>query len=190
MDLDGAFRGRGENHETIGKIISALNIPVQVGGGIRTPEDVETKLKLGADSVIIGTMAVKNPEHFEQTLETHGGDSVLLGIDARNRRVAVEGWKEGTDLEDVEFAKLWKSKGVKRVIFTDIARDGMLSGPNLEALEDFTTRSGLNVTASGGVSSIEDLKNLRRLETSGVDQVIVGKAIYDGRVNLKEALEC
>ena len=190
VDLDGAFRGRGENHETIGKIISALNIPVQVGGGIRTPEDVETKLKLGAASVIIGTMAVKNPEHFEQTLETHGGDSVFLGIDARNRRVAVEGWKEGTDLEDVEFAKLWKSKGVKRVIFTDIARDGMLSGPNLEALEDFTTRSGLNVTASGGVSSIEDLKNLRRLETSGVDQVIVGKAIYDGRINLKEALEC
>ena len=135
-------------------------------------------------------MAVKNPKHFEQTLETHGGDSVLLGIDARNRRVAVEGWKEGTDLEDVEFAKLWKSKGVKRVIFTDIARDGMLSGPNLEALEDFTIRSGLSVTASGGVSSIEDLKNLRKLETKGVDQVIVGKAIYDERINLIEALEC
>ncbi len=190
VDLDGAFRGQGKNEDTILKIISALKIPVQVGGGIRGPQEVLKKIQQGAASVIIGTMAVKHPELFEESLQVHGGEALLLGIDAKNRKVAVEGWKENTELKDVEFALHWKANGVKRVIFTDIARDGMLTGPNLEALEDFASRSGLKITASGGVSSMEDLENLQRLEASGVDQVIIGKAFYDGRIDMAEALSC
>ncbi len=147
-------------------------------------------LETGVASVIIGTMAVKHPESFEEALFRYGSKSLLLGLDARERRVAVEGWQEGTELDDIGFALRWKEKGVERVIFTDIARDGMLRGPNLEVLEDFASQTELKVTASGGVSTQEDLRNLRRLENLGVDQVIVGKAFYDGRIDPLEALAC
>ena len=190
VDLDGAFQGHGKNEQTILEIISTLKIPVQVGGGIRSPEDVNKKIQQGTASVIIGTMAVKHPKLFENSLNAHGGGAVILGIDARNRYLAVEGWKETTELKDIDFALHWKNKGVERVIFTDIARDGMLSGPNLNALEDFASSTGLKVTASGGVSSMEDLKKLNRLEAFGVDQVIIGKAFYDGWIDINEALSC
>ena len=190
VDLDGAFQGREDNAEKIQEIVTSLKIPVQVGGGIRTLDDVKRMLETGVASVIIGTMAVKHPESFEKALSLYGSKSLLLGLDVRERRVAVEGWQEGTELDDIGFAQRWKEKGAERVIFTDIARDGMLSGPNLEALEDFASQTELKVTASGGVSTLEDLRNLRRLENLGVDQVIVGKAFYDGRIDPLEALAC
>ncbi|MDP7317406.1 MAG: 1-(5-phosphoribosyl)-5-[(5-phosphoribosylamino)methylideneamino]imidazole-4-carboxamide isomerase [SAR324 cluster bacterium] len=190
VDLDGAFRGQGANLASIQEIVRRIRIPVQVGGGLRTREDVRRMLDLGVASVIIGTMAVKHPQELETALQEQPGEQLILGIDSLNRKVAVEGWQEGTELDDTEFAKHWRERGVQRVVFTDIARDGMLTGPNLDALRDMGQRTGLKVTASGGVSSAEDLVQLRELEADGVDQVIIGKAIYEGRVNLAEVLSC
>lgn len=190
VDLDGAFRGQGANLASIQEIVRRIQIPVQVGGGLRTREDVRRMLDLGVASVIIGTMAVKHPQELETALQEQPGEQLILGIDSLNRKVAVEGWQEGTELDDTEFAKHWRERGVQRVVFTDIARDGMLTGPNLDALRDMGQRTGLKVTASGGVSSTEDLVQLRELAADGVDQVIIGKAIYEGRVNLAEVLSC
>lgn len=190
VDLDGAFRGQGVNLASIQEIVRRIRIPVQVGGGLRTREDVRRMLDLGVASVIIGTMAVKHPQELETALQEQPGEQLILGIDSLNRKVAVEGWQEGTELDDTEFAKHWRERGVQRVVFTDIARDGMLTGPNLDALRDMGQRTGLKVTASGGVSSTEDLVQLRELAADGVDQVIIGKAIYEGHVNLAEVLSC
>ena len=190
VDLDGAFRGQGANLASIQEVVRRTRIPVQVGGGLRTREDVRRMLDLGVASVIIGTMAVKHPQELETALQEQSGEPLILGIDSRNRKVAVEGWQEDTELDDTEFALHWKERGVQRVVFTDIARDGMLTGPNLDALRDMAQRTGLKVTASGGVSSAEDLLQLQKLEADGVDQVIVGKAIYEGRIDLAEVLSC
>ena len=152
VDLDGAFRGQGANLASIQEIVRRTRIPVQVGGGLRTREDVRRMLDLGVASVIIGTMAVKHPQELETALQEQSGEPLILGIDSRNRKIAVEGWQEDTELDDTEFALHWKERGVQRVVFTDIARDGMLTGPNLDALRDMAQRTGLKVTASGGVS--------------------------------------
>ena len=190
VDLDGAFRGQGTNLDSIHSILKTISIPVQLGGGLRTAENVERMFELGVSSVIVGTMAVKNPDVLEGLIQRFSGEKIFLGIDARNRKVSIEGWQEGTEIDDVEFALRWKKLGTKRVIFTDIARDGMLSGPNLEALSDFARRTGLKIVASGGVSSMADLEQLKTLEAVGVDQVISGKAIYEGKLDLKEVFKC
>ena len=190
VDLDGAFRGQGTNLDCIHSILKTISIPVQLGGGLRTADDVERMLKLGVSSVIIGTMAVKNPDVFEKIIKHYSGEQIILGIDARNRKVAIEGWQEGTEIYDVDFALHWKKVGIQRVVFTDIARDGMLSGPNMEALRNFARGTGLKIVASGGVSSMEDLELLKALEADGVDQVISGKAIYEGKLDLKEIFKC
>ena len=190
VDLDGAFKGQSANLASIHSILKTISIPVQLGGGLRTSDDVERMLELGVASVIIGTMAVKNPDVLEDIIQRFSGKQIILGIDARNRKVAIEGWQEGTDIDDVDFALRWKKAGIKRVVFTDIANDGMLSGPNIEALSNFARRSGLRVVASGGVSSMEDLELLKTLESDGVDQVISGKAIYEGKLDLKAVFKC
>ena len=190
VDFDGAFRGQGANLASIQEVVRRTRIPVQVGGRLRTREDVRRMLDLGVASVIIGTMAVKHPQELETALQEQSGEPLILGIDSRNRKIAVEGWQEDTELDDTEFALHWKERGVQRVVFTDIARDGMLTGPNLDALRDMAQRTGLKVTASGGVSSAKDLLQLQKLEADGVDQVIVGKAIYEGRIDLAEVLSC
>ena len=190
VDLDGAFRGQGKNLDCIHSILKTISIPVQLGGGLRSADDVERMLKLGVSSVIIGTMAVKNPDVFEDIIKHYSGEQIILGIDARNRKVAIEGWQEGTEIYDVDFALHWKKVGIQRVVFTDIACDGMLSGPNMEALRNFARGTGLKIVASGGVSSMEDLEQLKTLEADGVDQVISGKAIYEGKLDLKEIFKC
>ena len=190
VDLDGAFKGQSANLASIHSILKTISIPVQLGGGLRTSDDVERMLELGVASVIIGTMAVKNPDVLEDIIQRFSGKQIILGIDARNRKVAIEGWQEGTEIDDVDFALRWKKVGIKRVVFTDIAHDGMLSGPNIEALSNFARRSGLRVVASGGVSSMEDLELLKTLESDGVDQVISGKAIYEGKLDLKAVFKC
>lgn len=186
VDLDGAFKGKGANLVSIRSILKNISIPVQLGGGLRNAENIEKMFELGVSSVIVGTMAVKNPDVLEEVIKRFTGEKVILGIDARDRKVSIEGWQEGTEIDDVEFALRWKKFGIQRIVFTDIARDGMLSGPNLEALGDFARRTGLKIVASGGVSSMEDLELLKTLEVDGVDQVISGKAIYEGKLNLKE----
>jgi len=189
VDLDGAFSGNAANLQAVQAIREAVDIPLELGGGIRSLADVTQRVEeLGIDSVIVGTMAVRDPEAFTEALRRFGGDRVQLGIDARDGLVAVQGWQEATELDAVDFALQWKPLGVQRVIFTDIARDGMLQGPNIEAIGRFARESGLRVTASGGVSSKADLERLAALEADGVDRVIVGKAVYEGRIDLAEVL--
>lgn len=190
VDLDGAFKGKGANLVSIRSILKNISIPVQLGGGLRNAENIEQMFELGVSSVIVGTMAVKNPDVLEEVIQRFTGEKVILGVDARDRKVSIEGWQEGTEIDDVEFALRWKKFGIQRIVFTDIARDGMLSGPNLEALGDFARRTGLKIVASGGVSSMGDLELLKTLEVDGVDQVISGKAIYEGKLDLKEIFKC
>ena len=190
VDLDGAFQGRSANLEVIRAIREAVTLPLELGGGLRTLSDVNGMLGMGIDSVIVGTMAVRDPEILQEALAIHGGESIQLGVDTRTGKVAVQGWLEATELDAVEFANCWKDKGIQRVIYTDIARDGMLNGPNLDAIYHFAQATGLQVTASGGVSTPADLARLAVMEPVGVDRVIVGKAIYEGKITLGATAQC
>ncbi len=190
VDLDGAFNGRAANLDAIAAIAAEVGLPIELGGGMRTMEDIDRALALGIDSVIVGTMAAKEPELFEEAIYRFGGERLQLGVDAREGKVAVHGWMDATELDAVEFAREWKERGVERVIFTDIARDGMMTGPNVEAIRAFARGTGLRVTASGGVASPEDLARLAALEPLGVDRAIVGKALYEGTVQLAEVVRC
>ena len=190
VDLDGAFQGEGANIPSIRSILKNVSIPVQIGGGLRTEEDIDRMLALGVSAVIVGTMAVKHPDVLEKLLNKYTDEQIILGIDARNRKVSIEGWKESTEIQDVKFALRWKNSGIKRVVFTDISRDGMLSGPNLAALREMAEHTGLKIVASGGISSMDDLEQLKTLEPNGVDQAISGKAIYEGKIDLKRVFKC
>ena len=190
VDLDGAFQGEGANISSICSILNNVSIPVQIGGGLRTEEDIDSIIDLGASAVIVGTMAVKRSDVLEKILNKYTDEQIILGIDARNRKVSIEGWKESTEIQDVKFALRWKNSGIKRVVFTDISRDGMLSGPNLAALREMAQHTGLKIIASGGISSMDDLEQLKTLEPNGVDQAISGKAIYEGKIDLKRVFKC
>ena len=190
VDLDGAFQGEGANISSICSILNNVSIPIQIGGGLRTEEDIDRMLALGVSAVIVGTMAVKHPDVLEKVLKKYTDEQIILGIDARNRKVSIEGWKESTKIQDVEFALRWKKSGIKRVVFTDISRDGMLSGPNLAALREMAEHTGLKIVASGGISSMDDLEQLKTLEPNGVDQAISGKAIYEGKIDLRKVFKC
>ena len=190
VDLDGSFDGIGANISSIRSILKNVSIPVQIGGGLRTEKDIDTMMNLGVSSVIVGTMAVKFPAVLEKLLNKYTDEQIILGVDARNRKVSIEGWKENTQIKDVKFALKWKNFGIKRVVFTDISRDGMLGGPNLVALREMAEHTGLKIVASGGVSSIDDLEQLKKLEAYGVDQVISGKAIYERKIDLKRVFKC
>jgi len=187
VDLDGAFTGTPKNLDVISEIIKSVSIPVQIGGGIRDITTVDKLLELGASRVILGTVAIINPELVEECC-TKYGDRIVLGIDARNGKVAIEGWGLTAEKEAVELALEMKEKGIERIIFTDIWRDGTLKGPNLDAIRDITTSTNLKMIASGGISTIKDIRSLKEMESLGVEGVIVGKALYAGTVDLQEAL--
>ena len=184
--MDGAFRGKSKNLEQVERIARAVRVPLELGGGIRSLDDISRVLDLGVSFVIIGTIAVKHPKILEGAIQRFG-NQLILGLDAKDGKVAVSGWVEITEFSDEEFAVHWKQLGINRVIYTDIARDGMLKGPNLSSLQRMAISTGLKVTASGGVSSLDDIKQLAELERDGVDEVIVGKAIYERQLDLKEA---
>ena len=186
VDLDGAFRGESANLEAVRAIRAAVDIPLELGGGLRSLDDIAVALALGIDSAIVGTLAVRDPAALEQALARFGGERVQLGIDAREGRVAVQGWAEDTALDAVAFARDWATKGVERIIFTDIARDGMMAGPNTEAIGTFARESGVKVTASGGVTRLADVQALAALEADGVDRMIIGKALYEGILHMAE----
>jgi phosphoribosylformimino-5-aminoimidazole carboxamide ribotide isomerase len=186
VDLDGAFRGESANLAAVRAIRAAVDVPLELGGGLRTLEDIAAVLALGVDSAIVGTLAVRDPPALERALARFGPGRVQLGIDARAGRVAVQGWAEDTALDAVAFAQGWRAKGVERIIFTDIARDGMLAGPNTEAIGAFARAAGVRVTASGGVTRRADVEALAALEPDGVDRVIIGKALYEGTLSLAE----
>jgi phosphoribosylformimino-5-aminoimidazole carboxamide ribotide isomerase len=189
VDLDAAKTGRRTNAAAIGEVVRAMGpIPVQLGGGIRTLADVEAALALGVDRVVIGTAALRDPPLVLDAARRHPA-RVVVGIDARAGRVAVRGWVETSEARDIEVARRFEDAGVAAIVYTDIERDGMLTGPNLEATAELGEGVGIPVIASGGVRSVEDVRNLAALAESGVAGVIVGRALYTGAVDLAAALE-
>ena len=187
VDLDGALAGQSGNTEVIKRILAKVKMPVQVGGGIRTLANIENMLALGVSRVILGSVAVRDPELVREACQKFPGQ-VVVGIDAKNGEVAVEGWGIGGGIGAIELAKKMAAVGVEHIIFTDISRDGMLSGVNVEATAELAKASGVKVIASGGVSSLADLKALQLHEADGIEGCIIGKAIYTGALDLKEAL--
>ncbi len=187
VDLDGAFAGEPKNRDAIESILKAITIPAQLGGGIRDIETIEAYLSLGLSRVIIGTAAQRNPELVREACAKFPGQ-IVVGIDAKNGMVAVQGWAEVTDMTAVELAKKFEGFGVSAIIYTDISRDGMLQGPNLEATRSLAEAVAIPVIASGGVSSLKDIEDLMAIEASGITGVITGKAVYTGAIKLSEAI--
>lgn len=185
VDLDGALQGRGVNADAIKKICESVNVPVQTGGGIRSMEDIEARLSLGINRVIIGTKAVSDSEFVKRAVDKYR-EKIVIGIDAKDGMVAVEGWEKTSDFTAVDFAKKMADIGVQTIVYTDIATDGTLAGPNIAAMTEMASSVNADIIASGGVGSIEHIK---ALIPTGVEGVIVGRALYTGNVDLKEAVK-
>lgn len=184
VDLDGAFEGTGRNLPLVAEIVRETGLPVELGGGIRTMEDIEARLSLGVARVILGTVALTDPDLVRRACARYPG-RIACGIDAKDGRVAVRGWVEASDVDPVDLALRMKDAGVLDVIYTDIRRDGMQTGPNVEATAELVRRTGLRVIGSGGVGKIQDLYDLRDAGCAGA---IVGKALYNGNFTLAQAL--
>lgn len=187
VDLDAAISGQPQ-FDAVASIIDAVATPIEVGGGLRVLENAMRYRDRGADRLIFGTAAIAAPGVVQEAARLWG-ESVVVALDARDGMVAVAGWKEITRVSALDLAARVKSWGVARIQYTDVLRDGTLLGPNLERIETMGRRGGLKVTASGGVAILEDIKNLRRLEEFGIDEVIVGKALYEKRFTLTEAIQ-
>lgn len=188
VDLDGALAGEGKNVPVIERILQSVSIPVQLGGGIRNLETIEKLLSLGVNRLILGSAAVKNPQLVEEACKKYPGH-IAVGIDAKNGEVAIEGWGKGSGVAATELAKKMAAYGVETIIYTDISRDGMLSGVNVEATAALARACGVPIIASGGVASLEDIRRVKAVESDGVQGCIIGKAIYTGAVDLKAALD-
>lgn len=184
VDLDGAKEGKGINDDAIRAIVGAINIPIELGGGIRTLEDIKAKLAMGVDRVILGSAAIKNKSLVKEAIETFGAEKIVVGVDAKGGMVAIEGWLEVTNISALEFCKELELIGVKTVIYTDIAKDGMMQGPNIEETARLVEATNLDIIASGGVS---DLSDLQKLEAINVYGAIIGKALYIDAIQLEEA---
>ena len=184
VDLDGARTGEMPNFDLIIRIADKLNIPIEVGGGVRNMECVEKYLDNGVNRVIIGTSALSNPDFVKDAVAKYG-DRIVVGIDAKDGMVAVNGWEEVSTTSAIDLAKQMEEIGVKTIIYTDIATDGMLKGPNVKAMEEMTEAVSIDVVASGGVSSVDDIV---RLKDTGVEGAIVGKALYTDALCLKDAI--
>lgn len=184
VDLDGAFDGRATNRDLIAKLKKESGLGVEVGGGIRTLEQIEDYLAVGIDRVIIGSMAVKNPDFVKAALEKFGSDKVVVGIDAKNGMVATEGWLETSNVDYISLAKAMEKIGVTLFVYTDIDRDGTLTGPNFEHYDRLVAElTTAKVIASGGIAEQSDLVKLQQI---GVAGTIVGKAYYNGNISLEE----
>ena len=186
VDLDGARTGSPVNDRSIREIIKALNIPVQLGGGVRSCDRAENLLDFGLERVILGTLAIEQPDLVIKLAQNHPG-KVVVGIDANNGKVATRGWLTQSEVEATELAKRLSAFGIAAIISTDISTDGTLAGPNLSALRNIAKASSVPIIASGGIGTIEDLLSLLPLEPLGVKGVIVGRALYDGKIDLAEA---
>lgn len=190
VDLNGAFSGKPINDEAIRKIVENVSLKIQVGGGIRTLYRIEELLEMGVSRVILGTAAVREPELVAEAVRRYG-EKIIVGIDARDGMVAVQGWAEKTNIKAEELGAAMKEAGVSRIIFTDISRDGMLGGPNINSTIKMAETTGLKIIASGGISKLDDLIKLKTEADRGVsiEGAIVGKALYTGAFTLQEALE-
>ena len=188
VDLDGAKRGEPVNDAAVRAITAALDIPVQLGGGVRSVERAQDLLSCGLDRVILGTVAIEQPELVSQLAQRYP-NQIVVGIDAKEGKVATRGWIEQSDVLATDLARRFSDAGIAAIITTDIATDGTLAGPNLTALREMAAASSVPVIASGGIGCMGDLLSLLPLEALGVTGVIVGRALYDGRVELAEAIQ-
>lgn len=185
VDLDGAFSGEPVNVDMVREISNAVSVPVEIGGGIRTADAVEKYISAGISRIIIGTAIIK--EGFRSLLERFA-DYIIAGIDARDSRIATHGWKNISNIPAVDFIKDLRNSGINEIIYTDISTDGMLSGPNYKAIERILNEvTGISLIASGGVASLEDITRLSAYVPAGLKGCIVGKAIYDGKIDFKRA---
>lgn len=185
VDLDGAKEGTTVNRDLFARLAKMTNVPIELGGGIRNMETVDMYLNIGISRVILGSAALRDREFLKRAVDKYG-EKIAVGIDAKNGKVSVAGWLDDSDKDYIEFAKEMEADGVKNIIFTDISKDGTLAGPNLEQLSALAKSVKCDITASGGVHNINDIKNLLDMNLYGA---IAGRAIYDGTLNLKEAVE-
>jgi phosphoribosylformimino-5-aminoimidazole carboxamide ribotide isomerase len=197
VNLDGAFSGSFQglradelpvNLVRLRDIARAVGLSIQLGGGLRSMQDIELALSLGATRVVLGTVAVRQPELVSEVVEQFGAERIVVGIDARDGMVSTSGWQETSSVKAVNLGREMQQRGVRHVVYTDIARDGMLSGVNVSATAILAMQTGLKVIASGGVASLDDILALREVEPSGVEGVIIGKALYTGAIQLEEAI--
>ena len=184
VDLDGARLGTSYNNEVIKKIAQEFNVPVQTGGGIRSMRDIEEKLATGVSRIVLGTVAVKNPELVAEAVKNYG-DKIAVGIDAMNGRVAVNGWEEVSQVSALDLCKKVAKMGVKTIVYTDISKDGMMIGPNVNGTKEIVDATGVNIIASGGISTMVDIE---RIDSIGAHEVIIGKALYEGGLTLSNVI--
>jgi phosphoribosylformimino-5-aminoimidazole carboxamide ribotide isomerase len=185
VDLDGAKNEGFQNRRSIEKIAKAISIPMQTGGGIRNRERIKNLIDMGVDRVIVGTMAIENKELLAELVKTHQ-DHIAVSIDALKGKVAIRGWQRVEDVDSIEICQVLETIGIKTIIYTDISKDGMLSGPNFDIYRELSEKVSIKIIASGGVTSLEDIKRLGEMNLYGA---IIGKALYDGRVRLADALK-
>jgi phosphoribosylformimino-5-aminoimidazole carboxamide ribotide isomerase len=185
VDLDGAFSGESAHLDIAKSIFRALKIPVQFGGGLRSADQIATILDLGAERAIIGTAAVENPDIVEEAVKRYPA-AIVVGIDARQGNVVLRGWVEKTVIRAVDLARRMKDAGVPRIIYTDVARDGMLRGVNFDETENLCRKGGIRVIASGGVSSVDDVRTLWERRACGIEGVILGRALYDRKIDFAD----
>ncbi|MCX5665962.1 MAG: 1-(5-phosphoribosyl)-5-[(5-phosphoribosylamino)methylideneamino]imidazole-4-carboxamide isomerase [Candidatus Omnitrophica bacterium] len=186
VDLDGAIEGSSRNLRQIKETVNGVNVKIELGGGIRSLETVQGLIDAGVEKVVIGTKALE--EDFISKASKRFGDRIVVGIDAKDGMVLTKGWLFKTQIKAMDLAQMMASLGVKTINYTDVARDGMLKGPNLESLKNLLKVKGIDVIASGGVSTIEDVKRLKALEGTGLKGMIIGKALYEKTIDLKEAI--
>lgn len=187
VDLDGAVQGIPFNKKVIRNVVDRVSIPVQLGGGIRDLDTIEGYINLGIDQIIIGTVAYKDPDLVETACRRYPG-RIIVGIDSKDRYVSVEGWTEPTNIIAIDLAKRFEDMKINSIIYTDIKRDGMKRGPNIDAIREFATAINAPVIAAGGISSIKDIENMAELEEDGLSGIIVGRALYDGSIRLEQAI--
>lgn len=186
VDLDGALMGYSVNDDAIKRIVSEVDVKIQVGGGIRTIKEIENKLSLGVDRVIIGTKAVNDPGFIKEAITIFGSEKIVVGIDAIDGIVAIEAWEKISNHKAISLASSMGQLGIDTIVYTDISKDGMLQGPNFIHTKEMVDETGLNIIASGGISSLKDLE---MLEEIGVYGAIIGKALYENKIDLKKAVE-
>ena len=186
VNLNGSRDEIGINDETLAKVAKSVDVPIQVGGGIRDEKRVKELLDLGINRVIVGTMAIENKELLKELIEKYKAEKIVVSIDAKNGKVATHGWEKVSDIDSVDLCKELEQIGVKTIVYTDISKDVMLEGPNFDIYKELSQKTSLDIIASGGVTSIDDVKRLLDMNMYGA---IIGKALYDNRIDLKEVLD-
>lgn len=180
-DIDGALQGYLVNKEVLKRMVSTVDIPIELGGGLRSFDSVKEAFELGMYRVLVGTMVIENPDEAKRVIDTYGPSKVVLGIDARDGIVATHGWAESSGLTALTVALNAKALGFRRIVYTDIRLDGTLRGVNLNILRELATKTGMRVTSAGGISGLEDLLKVQELEKLGVDSVVIGRALYENK---------